>query len=146
MKDAQNPETGTFGAPVSDRELVALAKVGLLPPAAEIASLEDLPRMTESDMTQLGWGSVMEAVRKSTVVITSRNAPDAVVLSAANYCAIMHDLRDARARFDRTMDALRSRFDESLASLQAPDAGDRLRGVMRAPATPGSKGRTVADS
>lgn len=101
----------------------------------KLDAIEDLPRTPASDVKKLGWRGVMKAVgRQGRVVVTNHNEPEAVILSAEDYSAIMRALHEASARGDEALDALRHRFDERLASLQAADAGNRLRGVMRGPA------------
>jgi PHD/YefM family antitoxin component YafN of YafNO toxin-antitoxin module len=106
----------------------------------KLDAIEDLPRTSASDVKKLGWRGIMKAVgRKGRVVVTNHNELEAVILSAEEYGAIMGALHEARARSDEALDALRHRFDERLASLQAADAGDRLRGVMRGSAKLGGK-------
>lgn len=102
--------------------------------------LEDLPRTPASDVKKLGWRGVMKAVaRKGKVVVTNHNEPEAVILSAEEYGSIMRVLHEATSKNESALDALRHRFDERLASLQAADAGERLRSLMRGPAKLGGK-------
>ncbi|MGY0618008.1 type II toxin-antitoxin system prevent-host-death family antitoxin [Lysobacter sp. A378] len=102
--------------------------------------IEDLPHTPASDVKKLGWRGVMKSVgRVGRVVVTNHNQPEAVILSVAEYDLILHALRDAAAKDQDALDTLRRRFDERLAALQAPDAGDRLRGVMGRPAKLGGK-------
>lgn len=102
--------------------------------------IEDLPRTPASDVKKLGWRGVMKTVgRKGRVVVTNHNEPEAVILSTEDYGAIMRALREAGARNDEALETLRHRFDERLASLQAADAGNRLRDVIRRPARLGGK-------
>ncbi|MEZ0472946.1 type II toxin-antitoxin system prevent-host-death family antitoxin [Luteimonas salinilitoris] len=108
--------------------------------ALKLDAIEDLPRTPASDVKKLGWRGVMKTVgRKGRVVVTNHNEPEAVILSAEDYGAIMRALHEASARNDEALDTLRHRFDERLASLQVADAGSRLRGVMRSPARLGGK-------
>lgn len=100
-----------------------------------IAALEDLPRTPATDVKKQGWRGLMRTVSSTgKVVITHHSTPEAVILSAQEYDAIASALRAAALRVDPTLEALRHRFDERLAALNAPDVGDRLRGLMRAPA------------
>lgn len=95
-----------------------------------VGSLSHTPA---SDVKRLGWRGVMKAVgSKGKIVVTNHNQPEAVILSIAEYTA----LADALAAPDdsQALDALRRRFDERLAVLQADDASDRLRALIRAPA------------
>ena len=103
-------------------------------------AIEDLPHTPASEVKKLGWRGVMKAIgRKGKVVITNHSEPEAVILSAEEYDSIMRALQEATSRAEPALDALRQRFDERLASLQAADAGDRLRGLMRGPAKLGGK-------
>ena len=103
-------------------------------------ALEDLPRTPASDVKKLGWRGVMRSIgRNGKVVVTNHNEPEAVILSADEYGALMHALRNAEAKNESVLDALRDRFDERMASLQEADAGSRLRGVMHGPAKLGGK-------
>lgn len=106
----------------------------------KLDAIEDLPRTPATQVKKLGWRGVMKAVgRHGKVVVTNHNEPEAVILSAAEYGAILHVLQKAAARTEPALDTLRHRFDERLASLQAADAGDRLRGLMRGSAKLGGK-------
>ena len=67
------------------------------------------------------------------VVVTNHNETEAVILSIEEYGAIMQASRDAGSKNEAALDMLRHRFDERLASLQATDAGERLRSSMRGP-------------
>jgi len=102
--------------------------------------IEDLPHTPASDVKKLGWRGVMKTIgRKGKVVVTNHNEPEAVILSTEEYDAILLALRQAASNDESTLDVLRHRFDERLASLQAADAGDRLRSLMRGPAKLGGK-------
>ena len=108
--------------------------------ALKLDALDALPRTPASDVKKLGWRGVMKAVgRQGRVVVTNHNQPEAVILSAEDYDTILRALAEANAGSDRALEALRRRFDQRLVALQAADAGDRLRGVMRQPAKLGGK-------
>lgn len=108
----------------------------------QLDALDDLPRTPASDVKKLGWRGVMKSVgRIGKVVVTNHNQPEAVILSAAEYDLILRALQDAATRDGDALDTLRLRFDQRLASLQAGDAGERLRGLMDAPAVLGGKVR-----
>lgn len=103
--------------------------------ALKLDPIDALPRTPASDVKKLGWRGVMRAVgRQGRVVVTNHNQPEAVILSAEDYGAILRALAEASAGADQALDALRQRFDQRLESLRAADAGARLRGVMRQPA------------
>ncbi|MGO4220794.1 type II toxin-antitoxin system prevent-host-death family antitoxin [Lysobacter sp. TAF61] len=101
----------------------------------KLDAIEDLPRTPASDVKKLGWRGVMKAIgRKGKVVVTNHNEPEAVILSAEEYGAIIRALHEAESKNESALDDLRHRFDERLASLQSADAGDRLRALMTGPA------------
>lgn len=102
----------------------------------KLDALADLPRTPASDVKKLGWRGVMKSVALGgKVVVTHHNSPEAVILSADEYAAILQALDRADADERSALATLRSRFDLRLASLQADTAGDRLRAVMAGPAT-----------
>ena len=104
-------------------------------PTESLDALEDLTRTPASSLKTLGWRGVMQAVRRTgSVLVTNHDRPEAVILSTEAYTALVSALRDARRKDEAALEALRMRFDERLAALQADDAGDRLRAVMDAPA------------
>ena len=103
--------------------------------ALKLDPIDTLPRTPASDVKKLGWRGVMKAVgRQGRVVVTNHNQPEAVILSADDYAAILRALAEANAGADQVLDTLRQRFDRRLESLRAADAGERLRAVMRQPA------------
>ena len=98
-------------------------------------TLEDLPRTPASSLKTLGWRGVMQAVRRTgSVLVTNHDKPEAVILSTEAYAALVSAVQAARRKDETALEALRARFDERLAALQADDAGDRLRAVMDTPA------------
>jgi prevent-host-death family protein len=103
--------------------------------AIQLDPVEDLHRTPASDVKKLGWRGVMRTVgREGRVVVTNHNQPEAVILSIEDYDEILRALEDAGDRDEAVLDDLRQRFDQRLASLQAADAGPRLRKAMRGPA------------
>ena len=93
-----------------------------------------LPHTPASDVKRLGWRGLMKTVRSNgKTVVTNHNAPEAVILSTEAYADLMQLVQQASANTESALAALRRRFDERLAALQTPDAGERLRAVMRAP-------------
>ena len=108
----------------------------------KLDSLDDLPRAPASDVKKLGWRGVMRTVaREGRLAVTNHNTPEAVILSAQEYDAMLRALAAAGAPQRGALKELRARFDERLAALQADDAGARLRAVMDAPATLGGRVR-----
>lgn len=100
----------------------------------QLDALDALPRTPASDVKKLGWRGVMKTVaRDGKVVVTNHNTPEAVILSADAYDAILRALDAANAPQRAALDVLQAQFDARLAALQASDAGARLRAVMDAP-------------
>jgi prevent-host-death family protein len=105
-----------------------------------IDAIEALPRTPASDVKKQGWRGVMRSVQRSgKVVVTNHNQPEAVILSTEEYSAMVSALRAANSNMASPLDALRRRFDEQLAALDAPDAGARMRELFDRPATLGGK-------
>src|SRR5690606_9901471 len=93
-------------------------------------------RTPAAEVKKVGWRGVMKTVqREGKLVITNHNEPQAVILSAQAYAAIQAALQDQVDSGGSALETLRRRFDERLASLDRPDAGSRLRGVMAAGGT-----------
>lgn len=100
-----------------------------------LETVEDLPRTPASDVKKLGWRGVMKAVGlRGKVVVTNHNQPEAVILPIAEYHAIVRALQAAVANEDSALAALRLRFNQRLAVLDAADAGTRARALMESPA------------
>ena len=59
--------------------------------------------------------------------------PEAVILPVEEYTAIMNLLREAAARDEAALNALRRKYDERLQWLNAPGAGDVLDGLFDKP-------------
>lgn len=104
--------------------------------------LAGLPRTPASDVKKLGWRGVMRAVgREGRLLVTNHDQPEAVILSTAEYERLMQAAAGAEARQQAALDTLRQSFDQRLASLQAADAGQRLRGVLAQAPTLGGQVR-----
>ena len=98
---------------------------------ARLPSLDELPRTPASDVKKLGWRGVMREVgRTGSVVVTNHDRPEAVILSLDEYRALLLAAEAALRSSRSALDTLRGDFDERRAALAAPDAGDRLRGVL----------------
>ncbi|MDI1252452.1 type II toxin-antitoxin system Phd/YefM family antitoxin [Thermomonas sp.] len=102
--------------------------------AVALSALENLPRTPASDVKKLGWRGVMKTIARSgKVVVTNHDEPEAVILSAEEYTAILDLLHKAADRDAAALDVLRRKFDKRLESLDAPDAGEKLRDILRKP-------------
>lgn len=88
---------------------------------------------------------MMNALRsKGKLVVTNHNEPEAVIIPAAEYDAIMQLLEQAKAQTESTLAGLRQTFDERLAVLQGQSAAARLQSTMRGSAK--LRGRVKAGS
>ena len=102
--------------------------------ALALSALENLPRTPASDVKKLGWRGVMKTIaRNGKVVVTNHDEPEAVILTAEEYTAILDLLRRAADRDEAALDVLRRKFDHRLESLDAQDAGKKLRDILRKP-------------
>ena len=99
------------------------------------SNFSDLPRIPASDVKKRGWRGVMRALRSNgPVVVTNHSEPEAVILSAQDYARLLTIVNETESKTEAGLEALRHRFDERLAALREPDAGDRLRAINRSPA------------
>jgi len=97
--------------------------------------VKDLRRIPASDIKRRGWRGVMRSLgAEKGLVITNHDRPEAVILPAHEYAKLLDKVRQAESRTESDLALLRRRFDDRLAALRAPDAGDRLRSVMSRPA------------
>jgi prevent-host-death family protein len=99
------------------------------------SSFANLPRIPASDVKKRGWRGVMRALAsKGPVMVTNHSEPEAVILSAQDYARLIAIVQESESQTEAGLEALRQRFDERLASLTRPDAGDRLRAISRSSA------------
>ena len=99
-----------------------------------LKSLESLPRTPASDVKKLGWRGVMKAMaRGGKLLVTNHDEPEAVILPVAEYTAIMNQLREAAARDQTALTALRRKYDERLQWLDTPGASDVLDSLFDKP-------------
>ena len=97
--------------------------------------VQTLSTVPASDVKRRGWRGLMRTLNaEGAVVVTNHNHPEAVILAADAYTRLLERANKADERLEQDLAALRERFDERLAALRRPDAGQRLRAVMRAPA------------
>ena len=114
-----------------------------MPASLALKSLDALPRTPASDLKKLGWRGVMQVVaRRGKVVVTNHNKPEAVILPVEEYDRLLALLRNAGEKDRLLLEDLRRRFDERLACLDAPGAGDTLRDILRRPLV--LEGRVIA--
>lgn len=99
------------------------------------ARIEKLPRLPASDVKKRGWRGVIRTLREQGIVlVTNHDEPEAVILPVNEYVGLVQVAQQAESRMTSELETLRRRFDDRLAALRAPDAGARLRSVMRGPA------------
>jgi PHD/YefM family antitoxin component YafN of YafNO toxin-antitoxin module len=94
-----------------------------------------LSRVPASDVKRRGWRGVMRTLSvEGAVLVTNHDQPEAVILPADTYANLLHRVKQAESRVESDLALLRRRFDERLAGLRKPDAGPRLRSIVRGPA------------
>ena len=94
-----------------------------------------MSRVPASDVKRRGWRGVMRTLSAhGTVLVTNHDQPEAVILSADAYAQLLDRAKQADARIESDLALLRRRFDQRLAALRKPVAGQRLRSIMRGPA------------
>ncbi len=94
--------------------------------------LVQLAHTPASDVKKFGWRGLMKTIRSGgKLVVTNHDEPEAVIMSVEEYKNLMQAAQQTAVQTESALEALRQRFDQRLAALQSPDAGDRLRRVMR---------------
>jgi prevent-host-death family protein len=94
----------------------------------------EIARIPASDLKRVGWRGVMKRVaREGRVLVTNHREPEAVILSITAYTALVSAASSADRAQQSVLDALRRSFDERLAGLREPGAGDQLRALIDAP-------------
>lgn len=102
--------------------------------ALKLDGIGSLPKTPASDVKKIGWRGVMRSIQESgPVVVTNHNVPEAVIVAASEYEAMIQALNEAKGRDQVTLEALRKRFDERLKGLREPGAQPRLLAAARAP-------------
>lgn len=87
-----------------------------------------------SALKKEGWSGFMREVStRGVLVVTHHNQPEAVVLSVERYQALEHLAQREKAREAEQLAELSARFDERLASLNAPQSHQALNAFMDEP-------------
>lgn len=95
----------------------------------------DLPQMPASDVKKRGWRGVMRTLSaQGSLLVTNHSEPEAVIVTAQEYVRLLTIAKESEAKTESELETLRHRFDERLVALQRPDAGDRLRTILKSPA------------
>jgi prevent-host-death family protein len=107
----------------------------------------DLPRKPSSALKKEGWSGFMREVsHRGVLVVTHHNQPEAVVLSIDSYQALERMAQREKVREALQLAELSARFDQRLASLNAPQAHQTLNAFMDEPIVLGGQLRAgVAD-
>jgi len=102
-----------------------------------------LPTITATELKRQGWRSVMADVRREKhVLITNRNAPEAVILTPEEYDRLVEIAQKAATQPAPTLEALKMRFRERLKCLQEPGGNEKLANLMST--YPKLNGRVIA--
>jgi PHD/YefM family antitoxin component YafN of YafNO toxin-antitoxin module len=113
------------------------------PTKAAFPPLAKLPRAPASDVKKLGWRGMMSALRsKGKLLVTNHGEPEAVIIPAAEYDALMQIVEQSEARAESVLSMLRKGFDERLSVLQDQSATSRLKSAIRERAKLGGKVKT----
>ena len=100
----------------------------------------ELPRAPASDLKRIGWRGIMNSVRGAgPLLVTNHDQPEAVILPAAEYDALMQIVGQIHSQATSVLSQLREDFDARLLALQEPSAAERLRAVIRDEASLGGK-------
>jgi prevent-host-death family protein len=99
---------------------------------AAFLSLAKLPRTPASDLKKLGWRGMVRALRKrGSILVTNHDEPEAVIITVAEYDALMQLVVQSEAQTESALAGLRRSFDERLAVLQGRSAATRLQSIIR---------------
>lgn len=98
---------------------------------SELPLLEDLPRQSASDVKNK-WREVVREVREAgSVAITNHSAVEVVLVNAEAYRQLAASAAALKEREASVLDQLAAQFTQRLASLQAPDSGDKAAAVLQ---------------
>lgn len=98
---------------------------------AELPQLEDLPRQTATDVKNK-WREVVREVREAgSVAITNHSSVEVVLVNAEAYRQLAASAAALKEREAAVLEQLSAQFNHRLASLQAPDAGDKAAAVFK---------------
>jgi PHD/YefM family antitoxin component YafN of YafNO toxin-antitoxin module len=101
-----------------------------MPP--ELLAVQDLPQRPATQVKN-GWAPVARAVQEAgCVAITNHATVEAVILSVKAYEELISQAARGRERQQQALDDLTTRFKARLASLQSPDAKDRVDALFKA--------------
>ncbi len=104
--------------------------------ATTFQKLEDLPRLSATQVKNR-WGDLVREVRSSgSVAVTSNDRTEMVVVDAGKYREMSAIVEATEQRRQAALGELTAEFERRLASLQAPDTRKRMDAVMAARGRP----------
>jgi len=108
--------------------------------------LAKLPRAPASDLKKLGWRGMMNTLRaKGKLLVTNHDEPEAVIIPAADYDALMQIVERSAAQTEAALANLRQSFDERLSVLQGRSAATGLQSTIRGRAKLSGKVKSGSD-
>lgn len=114
--------------------------------SATFSRLGNLPRAPASDLKKLGWRGMMNTIRsKGRLLVTNHDEPEAVIIPAAEYDALMQLVEQSESRTESVLRDLRQDFDKRLAMLQDRSAPTRLRSSINGRVKLGGKVKAGAN-
>ena len=97
---------------------------------ADLPELNRLPRHTASDVKNR-WRDLVQEVRTAgSVAVTNHAKVELVLVDAETYSQLAASAAALREREQALLEQLSAQFQERLATLQAPDAHDKVSGVF----------------
>jgi PHD/YefM family antitoxin component YafN of YafNO toxin-antitoxin module len=112
-------------------------------PSDSPSGFSHLPRKPVSEVKRDGWRGIMRSVDAAgALLMTNHDRPEAVILSLGEYRQLSELAAGARRANEAKLQALARAFDDDLARLKQPDAGQRLRDAFAAPLA--LKGKAIA--
>jgi hypothetical protein len=98
----------------------------------KLTGLDELPRQNASQVKNK-WGEVVRLVQElGSVAVTNHSTVEMVLIRAATYRQLVQEISALNAREQSVLDELAGRFNSRLATLQQPNAGRKVRGLLAA--------------
>jgi PHD/YefM family antitoxin component YafN of YafNO toxin-antitoxin module len=108
--------------------------LALRAPAEKTVELAHLQRKPISDVKREGWRGIMRSVDAAgQLLMTNHEQPEAVILSLQEYRQLTELAASAQRENQNKLERLTRAFDAELATLQQPDASERLHEAFNAP-------------
>lgn len=101
---------------------------------AAFAFAADLPRKASSHLKTEGWSRfVRQAEQTGALLVTSRDQPDAVLVTPQRYAALVAAAEREEQRRRQVLDELNARFDERMQALNSSAVARRVDSFMDTP-------------